>query len=319
LITRGDIEKAAARIDGRVRRTPVVEAGEGAFGVDARITLKLELLQHAGSFKPRGAFNRILAAGGEARTVIAASGGNHGLGVAYAARALGIPAEIFVPEAASPVKVARLRALGAEVTVTGAYYADAYAASQRRAEETGALVVHAYDQPEVAAGQGTLAMELAAQAPDVDTVLVAVGGGGLLAGVATWWDGEAGGRAVRIVAVETERTATLASALEAGAPVDVEVGGVAADALGARRIGAHGFAAAVRAGVRSVLVSDEAVMAARQALWDELRVAAEPAGAAVLAALRAGAYRPRRGEHAALIVCGGNSDPGDLGTPAPEA
>jgi threonine dehydratase len=319
LITREDIEKAAARIDGRVRRTPVVDAGEGAFGIDARITLKLELLQHAGSFKPRGAFNRILAAGGKARTVIAASGGNHGLGVAHAARVLGIPAEIFVPEAASPVKVARLRALGAAVTVTGAYYADAYAASRRRAEDTGALVVHAYDQPEVAAGQGTLAMELAAQAPDVDTVLVAVGGGGLLAGVAAWWDEGADDRAVRIVAVETERTATLASALRAGAPVDVEVGGVAAEALGARRIGEHGFAAAVRAGVRSVLVGDEAVIAARQALWDELRVAAEPAGAAALAALRSGAYRPRGGERVALIVCGGNRDPGDLGTPPAEA
>jgi threonine dehydratase len=336
VITREDIDKAAERIDGRVRRTPVVDPGAGAFGVDARLTLKLELLQHAGSFKPRGAFNRILAAGGDVRGVIAASGGNHGLGVAYAARVLGIPAEIFVPESASPVKVARLRALGARVTVTGAFYADAYAASQERAAHTGALVVHAYDQPEVAAGQGTIARELADQAPDLDTVVVAVGGGGLLAGIATWFGpaqagdlgpadlgaeeigpaglgtGERGGSPVRIVAVETERTPTLASALAAGEPVDVEVGGVAADALGARRIGSEGFAAAVRAEVTSLLVSDDAVVAARQALWDELRVAAEPAGAAALAALRTGAYRPDPGERVAVIVCGGNSDPAGL-------
>jgi threonine dehydratase len=316
LITKDDIEAASARIKGRVRRTPVVEVEPGAFGVAVPLVLKLELLQHTGSFKPRGAFNRILAAADGATRVIAASGGNHGLGVAHAARELGIPAEIFVPETSSRVKVERLRALGVDVTVTGRYYADAYTASERRAQETGALVVHAYDQPEVAAGQGTLARELAAQVPDLDTVLVAVGGGGLLAGVATWFAEPPpdGLPAVRVVAVETEQTPTLTRALAAGEPVDLEVGGVAADSLGARRIGAQGFAAATRSAIQTLLVSDDAVMAARKALWDQLRVAAEPGGAAALAAVITGAYRPAPGERVAVIVCGGNTDPSDLVT-----
>lgn len=309
MITRSDVEAAAERVGARVRRTPVVEVEPEAFGTQAPVLLKLELLQHTGSFKPRGIFNRILSSGAEAKAngVIAASGGNAGLAVAYAAAQLGLDAEIFVPESSSPVKVARLRALGAAVTVTGAYYADAHAASQRRAEATGALVVHAYDQPEVAAGQGTVAGELEAQAPGFDTVLVAVGGGGLLEGIATW----VGGR-VRVVAVEPERCPTLARALERGEPVDVEVGGIAADSLGARRVSATALAAAGRAQAVPVLVPDEAIAAAKRRLWAELRVVAEPGGACALAALVNGAYRPSPGERVAVVVCGGNTDPSDL-------
>jgi threonine dehydratase len=309
VISRGDVEEAAERVGPRVRRTPVVEVEPEALGTPGPALLKLELLQHTGSFKPRGMFNRILSAGTEAKTagVIAASGGNAGLAVAYAAGQLGLRAEIFVPESSSPVKVQRLRALGAEVTVTGAFYADAYAASQRRAAASGALVVHAYDQPEVAAGQGTVARELEAQAPGFDTVLVAVGGGGLLEGIATWVEGSR-----RVVAVEPERCPTLARALAAGEPVDVEVGGLAADSLGARRSSASALAAAGRAGVVSVLVPDEAIAAARRRLWEQLRVVAEPGGACALAALVSGAYRPSPGERLAVVICGGNTDPSDL-------
>jgi threonine dehydratase len=306
VITRADVEAAAERVGARVRRTPVVEVERGALA-DVPLVLKLELLQHTGSFKPRGIFNRILAAGADADLVVAASGGNAGLAVAYAAWKLGLRAEIFVPESSSPVKVARLRSLGAEVTVTGAWYADAYQASQRRAQATGALVVHAYDQPEVAAGQGTVARELCEQLPEVDTVLVAVGGGGLLAGVATWLEGRA-----RVVAVEPERCPTLAMALKQGEPVDVEVGGIAADSLGARRVSATALAVAQRTGVTAVLVGDEAIAAARLRLWDQLRVAAEPGGACALAALTSGAWQPAPGERVAVIVCGGNTAPADL-------
>jgi threonine dehydratase len=300
VITRADVEAAAERVGGRVRRTPVVEVEPEAFGTPAPVVLKLELLQHTGSFKPRGIFNRILSAEPEAKAggVIAASGGNAGLAVAFAAAQLGLEAEIFVPESSSPVKVARLRALGAAVTVTGAYYADAYAASQRRAEATGALVVHAYDQPEVAAGQGTVARELERQAPGLDTVLVAVG---------TWVEGRA-----RVVAVEPERCPTLAAALRRGEPVDVEVGGIAADSLGARRCSASALAAARRAGATSLLVPDDAIAAARRRLWEQLRVIAEPGGACALAALVHGAYQPSPGERVAVVVCGANTDPADL-------
>jgi threonine dehydratase len=309
VITRADVEEAAERVGDRVRRTPVAEVEPEAFGGSAPLLLKLELLQHTGSFKPRGIFNRILSAEAEAKAagVIAASGGNAGLAVAYAAARLGLHAEIFVPESSSAVKVARLRGLGASVTVTGAYYADAHAASQRRAEATGALVVHAYDQPEVAAGQGTVARELEGQAPGFDTVLVAVGGGGLLEGIATWVAGRA-----RVVAVEPERCPSMAAAIERGEPVDVEVGGIAADSLGARRVSASSLAAATRAGAALVLVPDEAIMEARRRLWEELRVVAEPGGACALAALVSGAHRPSAGERVAVVVCGGNTDPADL-------
>ena len=280
-------------------------------GLHGQLFLKLELLQHTGSFKPRGAFNRALSARPPRSGLIAASGGNHGLAVAYVADILGLPAEVFVPTSSSPVKVNRLRRYGAVVTVTGDYYADAWAASQERARATGALVVHAYDGFETVAGQGTVGWELAEQLSDIDTVLVAVGGGGLIGGVASWYASR-----VKVVAVEPERIPTLAAALRAGEPVDVEVSGIAADSLGAKRIGRVGYAAAVSSGVQSVLVSDDSIVAARQLLWDELRVAAEHGGAAALAALTSGAYRPAAHERVVVIVCGGNTDPRDL---VPEA
>ncbi|MBI3965893.1 MAG: pyridoxal-phosphate dependent enzyme, partial [Chloroflexi bacterium] len=220
-----------------VRETPVLDLEPGALGLPGRLSLKLELLQHTGSFKARGAFNLLLARDVPSAGVVAASGGNFGLAIAYAARALGHSATIFVPEATVEVKRAKLRTLGANLVVTGAYYADALAASLEHAQRTGALVAHAYDQPEVVAGGGVCALELESQRPRLDTVLVAVGGGGLIGGVATWY----GGRA-RVISVESEQTATMAAALAAGRPVDVEVSGIAADALGARRIGDLGFA-----------------------------------------------------------------------------
>lgn len=305
LVSRADVEAAAERVGTRVRRTPVFPLEAAAFGVP--VTLKLELLQHTGSFKVRGAFNRVLAANPGPAGVVAASGGNHGLAVAYVAAVLGVAAEVFVPQAASAVKVDAIRRLGADVRVGGAHYADAYDAMQLGAAKTGALVVHAYDMPEVVAGQGLVGREIVEQLPDADTVLVAVGGGGLLGGVLAALD-----RRVRVVAVEPAAIPTLHAALAAGEPVDVDVSGLAADSLGARRIGALGLAAAHAAGVRCVLVDDEAIAAARRALWQRCRVAAEAGGAAALAALTSGAYAPRAGERVVAVVCGGNTDPSDL-------
>lgn len=301
------MEEAAARIAPHARRTPVLELAPGELGVDAPVVLKLELLQHAGSFKARGALNALLSGPVPAAGVIAASGGNHGLAVAWAARRLGHPAEVFVPTIASPTKLERLRGTGARVSVTGRDYAEALEASRARAKETGARAIHAYDQPEVLAGQGTLARELEAQAGRLDTVLVAVGGGGLLGGLLAWWE-----ERLRVVAVEPEAAPTLQHALQAGAPVDAPVGGIAADSLGARRVGELAFALARRCLYESLLVSDEAIAAAQGALWRELRIAAEPGGAAALAALLSGAYRPAPGERVGVIVCGGNVDLGAL-------
>lgn len=300
-----DIEAAALRIAPHVRVTPVLETEAAAFGT--AVALKLECLQHAGSFKPRGAFNRILSAAVPAAGVIAASGGNHGMAVAFAARALGCRAEIFVPEIATPVKQQRLRELGAVLTVTGRDYAEAFAACEARQRDSGALLVHAYDQPEVLAGQGTTAREFQAQSPGLDTVLVAVGGGGFAGGMAAWFQGR-----VRVVAVEPETSCALHAALEAGAPVDVPVSGIAADSLGARRIGTLAFDVARRYVARTVLVSDTAIREAQRALWREVRVAAEPGGATALAALISGAYRPAPGERLGVLVCGANCDPGGV-------
>lgn len=307
-ITRAEIEDAERRIAGYVRTTPVLRMEDGAWNLDAHVVLKLEQLQHAGSFKPRGAFNRILSHAVPAVGVIAASGGNHGAAVAYAARRLGHRAEIFVPAKCPPVKVARLRGYGAEVSLVGANYGEALLASQARAAETGALVVHAYDQPEIIAGQGTVGAELAQQAPELDTVLVAVGGGGLIGGIASWYRG-----AVRVVGVEPAAAPTLAAALEAGEPVDVGVGGLAIDSLGATRVGRLAFAAARRWVDRVVLVADDAIRDAQRTLWNDLRVVAEPGGATALAALLSGAYRPEPGERVGVLVCGGNTDPGSVG------
>lgn len=302
-ISRSEIEAAAPRIAPYIRRTPIVELEYGTWGIPAHIVLKLEQLQHTGSFKPRGTFNRMLSQSLPSAGVIAASGGNHGVAVAYAAQRLGCPAEIFVPEVCSPAKIALLRRYGAQVVIKGASYADALAASERRAAETGALVVHAYDQPEVVAGQGTLGREFAQQAPDLDAVLVAVGGGGLIGGIAAWY-----GRSVRIIGVEPEGAPTLYQALQTGNPVDVQVGGVAVDALGARRAGTIAFNISSQLLHDVVLVTDAAILAAQRALWEELRVVVEPAGATALAALLSCAYRPSEGERIGIVICGANTD-----------
>ena len=302
---RAAISAAAALIAGRVRRTPVVDYDVAGVSV----LLKLELLQHAGSFKPRGAFTTVLSvlATGERPTrLVAASGGNHGLAVAHVGQALGIPAEIYVPATAPMIKVAAIRAKGAVVRQVGAGYSEALAASADRAAEAGSLALHAYDALPTVAGQGTLALELDEQA-DVDTILVAVGGGGLIGGIAAWGTGRQ-----RVIAVEPASCPTLHAALDAGGPVDVAVSGVAVDALGARRLGAISYAAVRAAAVESVLVDDADITAARHTLWDDLRLAAEPAGATALAALTTGAYRPAPGERVAVIVCGANADPSDL-------
>ena len=296
MIFRADVEAARARIGSRVRTTPVLR--------DADRWLKLEQLQHTGSFKARGAFNRILAAGELPDAgVVAASGGNAGLAVAYAARELGTSAEVFVPEMAPTVKVARLRELGASVVQVGSEYAEAYEAAVDRSAATGALFCHAYDQEEVCAGQGTLALELEEQTGGVDTVLVAVGGGGLMAGIAAALEGRS-----RVVAVEPRRCPALHEALENGKPVDTEVGGIAADSLGARRVGDIAFDLARRTGVTSVLVDDDDLVKARRDLWNDYRIAIEHGAAAAYAALTTGAYRPADRERVAVICCGANTD-----------
>jgi threonine dehydratase len=306
MISRRDIEAAWIRIRPHVRRTPALELAAGTFGLAAPLALKLESLQVSGSFKGRGAFHKLLVSTVPSSGVIAASGGNHGAAVAYAARALGHRAEIFVPTIASPTKVERLRRYGATVNQVGAVYAEARAASEARAAETGALVVHAYEDPEVFAGAGTVALEFVEQAP-FDTLLVAVGGGGLIAGCAS-----AIGEQVKIVAVETEGTPTLYEARRAGRPVEVKISGIAADALGASRIGAPNFEIAQKLVADSVLVTDDAVRSSQRALWDELRVIAEPSGATGLAALLSGVYRPAPGERIATLVCGANTEPGSV-------
>ncbi len=306
-VTREDIEAADRTIDGWVRRTPVMEMEQDAFGLSCSLSLKLEQLQLSGSFKARGAFNLMRNREVPSAGVVAASGGNFGLAIAFAARALGHHATIFVPEAASPAKQAKLRALGAELVVTGRFYADALAASKERVAQTGALFAHAYDQHEVVAGAGTCARELEQQLPNLDTVLVATGGGGLIGGISTWYGG-----ATRVVSVESEQTSTLASALAAGEPVEVELGGIAADALGASKIGELGFHAATHWVDRALLVSDDAIVSAQRALWDEMRIACEPASAAPLAALMTGAYPPEKDERVCLLICGANVDPATL-------
>jgi threonine dehydratase len=303
LVTVGtdDVRAAAERIAGRVRRTPVLELGE----MDgASVVAKLELLQHTGSFKPRGAFNKLLSSEVPPAGVIAASGGNFGLAVAYAARQTGVPAEIFVPSTSPEAKVAKVRAQGATVHVVEGYYAEAQAALGARHEETGALLMHPFDQPEVIAGQGTIGIELDEQIPDMDTVLVAVGGGGLIAGIAAWFQ-----RRVRVVGVEPVRCATMIAALEAGEPVVGEVGGVAADSLGSARVGDHVFPIVRDQVDRVLLVEDDAIREAQRTLWEDVHVIAEPGGAAAFAALRSGAYQPENDERVCVLVSGGNCDP----------
>jgi threonine dehydratase len=304
---RAEIEAASKRIAGYIRTTPVMHLEAGAWGIDGHLVLKLEQLQHTGSFKPRGAFNRILSNQVPKAGVIAASGGNHGVAVAYAAQQLGYPAEVFVPEVCPSVKVQRLRDYGAQVTLVGATYAESLEASQIRAARTGALVVHAYDQPEIVAGQGTLAYEFAQQVPDLDTVLVAVGGGGLIGGIAAWFEGN-----VRVIGVEPASAASMAAALQVGEPVDFEVGGIAADSLGARRAGTLAFSLVKQYVDRVILVEDENIREAQRTIWNDLRIVAEPGGATAAAALISGLYRPAPGERVGVVICGGNTDPGQI-------
>ena len=310
MITRDDVLAAQQRIAGSVRRTPLQQVGTSSW-------FKLEFLQHTGSFKARGALNRQLAAGerGEldpAVGVVAASGGNAGMAHAFAARSIGVPATVFVPETTPRAKVDRLHEYGADVRLVGSEYAEAYAAAVEFAQLRGAVFCHAYDQPEVAAGAGVLAEEVLADVPDVDTLVVAVGGGGLLAGVLAAVDGRA-----RVVAVEPVSAPTLSAALAAGEPVDVEVSGVAKDSLGARRIGSICFEVAGRAAdLVSLLVADADIVAARARLWSEARIASEHGAATAYAALTSGAYLPAPGERVVTVVCGANTDPASL-APAP--
>ena len=301
-----DVREAAERIAARVRRTPVLELGEMH---GASVVAKLELLQHTGSFKPRGAFNKLLSSEVPPAGVIAASGGNFGLAVAYAAREARIPAEIFVPSTSPEAKIAKVRAQGATVTVVDGYYAEAQAALGARQEETGALLMHPFDQPEVIAGQGTIGIELDEQVLTIDTVLVAIGGGGLIAGIAAWFR-----RRVCIVGVEPVWCATMTAALAAGQPVVGEVGGIAADSLGSARVGDHTFPIVRDQVDQVVLIEDDAIREAQRTLWEDVHVIAEPGGAAAFAALRTRAYRPRPGERVCVLVSGGNCDPATVTT-----
>ncbi len=314
MINRNAIVTAANRISGYVRHTPVLRITGQDLGLtdrpDLPVTLKLELLQHAGSFKPRGAFNRLLSATPPAAGVIAASGGNHGAAVAYAARALGLAAEIFIPGPTPAAKVARIAGYGARVMQGGDTYAEALAASRERQEATGALEVHAYDHADVLAGQGTAGREFEQEAPDLTHILVATGGGGLIGGVAAWYAGSAS-----IVSVEPEGCPTLYAALRAGVPVPAPVGGLAADSLGARQVGAIMFPVARHFVTEAVLVSDGAIREAQKLLWELFRLVTEPGGATATAALLSGRFQPPPGARVGIIVCGGNTDPAKIADP----
>ena len=286
-----------------IRRTPVMQVDGADFGLAAApLTLKLELLQHSGSFKVRGAFVNLLTRKVPPAGVVAASGGNHGVAVAYAAMRLKVPAKIFIPTITSQAKIDRIRSYGADLAITGERYADALAASEQWVAQSGALVVHAFDQPETLIGQGTIGLELDRQDAAIDSLLVSVGGGGLIGGIAAWYEGR-----VRLIGVEPELAPTLTRAFEAGRPVDAEAGGIAADSLAPKRVGEHGFPIARRHVEQVVLVTDEQIRTAQETLWQVLRVVAEPGGAAAFAALQSGRYQPQAGERVGVLVCGGNT------------
>lgn len=302
-ITREQIRATATLIQPHVRRTPTIEIAGQDLRLDLdRVTLKLEYLQHAGSFKSRGAFTNLLMHDVPAAGVAAASGGNHGAAVAFAARQLGKPAHIFVPVVASPAKIDQIRSYGAELHIGGDRYQDALEACTAWIEQSGAMPVHAFDQRETLLGQGTLAAELAEQAPRLDTLLVAVGGGGLIGGIAAWYQG-----GVRVVGVEPEGAPTLAMAMAAGRPVDAPAGSIAADSLAPKRVGELMFPIAQRFVDRVVQVTDEHIRSAQDQLWDTLRIVAEPGGAAALSALTGGRYVPQEGERVGVVICGANT------------
>src|SRR5229473_1353027 len=302
-ITQNRIIAAHQLIRPHVRRTPVVEADGADFGLGPiNLAFKLESLQHSGSFKARGAFTNLLTREVPAAGVVAASGGNHGAAIAFAAMKLGKPARVFRPTVCSPEKIDRIRGYGANLVITGERYADALAASEAWVAETGALRIHAYDQVETLLGQGTLGLELEQQAPNLDTLLVAVGGGGLIGGVAAWYSGR-----IKIIGVEPETAPTLALALQAGHPVDSPAGGIAADSLAPKRVGELMFPIA-QTHVQSVLlVSDRVIQQAQEALWKVLRLVAEPGGAAALAALLTRSHQPKPGERVGVLICGANT------------
>jgi threonine dehydratase len=309
LFDRDAVRSVEALLRPHVRRTPILEVDPADFGLSgiARLSFKLECLQHAGSFKARGAFTNLLTREIPEAGVVAASGGNHGAAVAYAAQRLGVPARIYVPEVASPAKLERIRAFGAQLVVGGARYADALAASEAFLARSGAISVHAYDQRETLLGQATVGLEFEAQAPGLDAVLVAVGGGGLIGGVAGWYGQQPSGK-TRVIGIEPKAAPTLFRALEAGEPVDAEAGGVAADSLAPRRVGSLMFPIAQRHVDKVVLVDDAAIVEAQASLWRVLRVASEPGGAAAFAALLSGAWKPEPGAHVGVLVCGANTD-----------
>jgi threonine dehydratase len=316
VVDRADIDAAIGRIHGWARRTPVQPVDPGDDWLPSGGCFKLEVLQHTGTFKARGAFNRLLAAAdsGELDSrvgIVVASGGNAGLANAYAASRLGVPATVFVPETAPATKLSRLLDYGAQVVRRGTEYADAFEAAMKQVERTGALYCHAYDQVEICAGAGTIGIELLDQLvavnDHVDTVLVAVGGGGLLAGILTAVEGR-----LKVVGVEPTLAPTLHAALANGGPLDVAVSGVAADCLGARRLGGIAWDVVQRVGVTSVLVDEDAIVQAREQLWSRYRLAVEAGAAVTVAALATGAYRPEANERIAVVLCGANTDPSDL-------
>jgi threonine dehydratase len=308
-LTRHDIARTYTAIQPYIRRTPVIEIEGAEFGVAAcQAILKLESFQHGGSFKTRGAFANLLLRQIPDAGVVAASGGNHGVAVAYAAKRLGKPARIFVPSVASTAKVSKIREFGAQLVVTGDRYADALEASRVWAVSSGALQIHAFDQVETLLGQGTMALELEQQVAELDTLLVAVGGGGLIGGIAAWYAGS-----LRLVGVEPELAPTLTRALAAGRPVDSEAGGIAADSLAPRQVGALMFPLAQQYVDHVVLVPDREIQAAQQRLWDLMRIVTEPGGAAAFAALLSGRYCPSEGERVGVLLCGGNTTLVDFG------
>lgn len=313
LVQPGDIEAAAGRIASRLRTTPLFTVPGTEIGVDGTITFKLESLQHSGTFKARGATNFMLSNEIAEAGVTAASGGNHGAAVAWAAQQLGHRAAIFVPTISAPAKVTRLRSYGAEVVQVGEVYAESLEACLEHQAKTGATGIHAYEAPDVFAGAGTTGREFEAQLaaqgkPPLDSILVACGGGGLAGGIATWF-----GSQLQVVACETFDTAAYAAAAEAGRPVDVAVKGVAADALGATSIGSLAFVALRAAGAESALVDDDAVLSARRDLWERYRVVVEPSAAVPMAAILSGSWLPEPGHHTGIVLCGANTSLDDLG------
>jgi len=307
-VTRERIAAMEPRIRPYIRHTPVLRVDMADFDrPPLAVDLKLECLQHSGSFKARGAFTNLLERPVPKAGVVAASGGNHGAAVAYAAMRLGHKATIFVPEVSPQAKLDRIRGYGADLVVGGARYAEALAASERFAQETGALQIHAFNQEETLVGQGTLGLEIEADLPEIDTLLVAVGGGGLIGGIAAWYAGR-----IRIIAIEPEGAPTLHRAFEAGHPVDAPAEGIAADSLAPKRVGEMMFPIAEAFVERSILVSDDDIIAAQKALWDRVRIISEPGGAAAFAAILSGRYTPAPGERVAVLVCGANANPANF-------